>query len=1112
VSNAPDIKQREAALDPSQSFIVQAPAGSGKTTLLIQRFLRLLAVVRRPEEILAITFTRKAAGEMHGRIMEALQEAASGAEGENACEAATIELAALALERDRIEGWKILENPGRLRVQTIDSFCAVLARQTPLLSRLGMEPAVTERPGPLYEEAVRRTLAMMEGDKALSASIMQLLRYNDNFAANLEKKLVLMLSKRDQWLRHIPGETDIDEASARAALEGPLIRLVEEGLVRAMEAFPDQLVDSLVASARYAALHAGEFNPIAKLRGLKGLPPATANNLGLWKSIAVLLITGTGTWRKPGGVNKRLGFPRDRTEEALEAKDAFKDLLRALEPNDELLQDLKEVIRLPGARYDEEDWKTLLALLRLLPVARWRLIDVFREEGVLDFPAVSLAALRALGSEQSPTDLMLLLDNTFSHILVDEYQDTSNTQVSLIQALTCGWEPGDGRTLFLVGDPMQSIYRFRDADVGLFLRAIYEGIGGLRPRYVRLKSNFRSEGHLVKWVNKTFSSVFPQVPDITTGAVPYGEALAVKGTRAEARVNITLYKGGDDGREAAEVLSIIKNIKPGESVAVLARSRSHLELIVEGLRARGIDFVAKDLERLGERPVITDLLALLRALMDPADRVAWLAVLRAGWCGLTLTDLHAICPGGGETPIWELINDEARLEALSSDGAVRITAFRETMGRAMGLWGREGARRIVEGLWTALGGGALYADDDSMREAERFFDIVEVMETRGVAMTAHELNSRVEDLYAVGSARTDNPVQVMTMHGAKGLEFDHVILPGLGKRARNSDKEILYWMERGTDLILSPMEKKGAKVTNLVYQYLKDVYKKREEHERTRLFYVAATRAKKELYLLGHTQESSGGEIKSDSRSFFHLIGHVLTGAMVAPAGAEGEPCKEVKQSKIRLKRLAPSWTLPTPSPPCALLRPGLVTAGSHMGRPVFDWAGAGARHSGTVAHRYLQRIAVEGLQEWGTGRVDGERARMEAMLRGLGLNNADARAGAKRCLRIIINALTDERGRWILSPHGEGASEYALTGLVDGEIRRVIIDRTFVDEKGVRWVIDYKTGEHRGGDLGGFLEREKERYKAQLEGYAGLLGLVDNEKEIRKGLYYPAIPAWIEW
>ncbi|MFQ5353342.1 MAG: UvrD-helicase domain-containing protein [Thermodesulfobacteriota bacterium] len=1115
MAEAPDNRERKEALEPQRSFIMQAPAGSGKTTLLIQRFLRLLATVKKPEEILAITFTRKAAGEMQGRVFASLQKAASGEKAEDECGAVTLDLACKALIADKKHGWNLLENPGRLRVLTIDAFCASLTRQTPLLSRLGMEPVVTERPRPLYEEAVRRVLAMMDDDEMLCPHVMQLLRYNDNMASDLQTKLVVMLAKRDQWLRHIPGETAMEEDGLREGLEEALLRLVEEGLAEAARAFPSELSALLTASARYAAGNVEAGHPAAVLRDLDSMPGASADSLGLWKAVAYLLLTAAGEWRSPRGVNKNLGFPSLKTDEAVEARDFFKGLLTALEGNDELLHALQEVRRLPGPRYDEEDWRTLGALARVLPVAVWHLWSVFAEAGVLDFPAVSLAALQALGQEDNPTDLMLHLDNTFRHILVDEYQDTSWTQVSLIRALTNGWEPGDGRTLFLVGDPMQSIYRFRDADVGLFLRARQGSLGMVSLDYIRLRSNFRSEGHIVNWVNETFGLIFPHVPDVTTGAVPYSEALAVKGLGESARVNVRLYRGRDDEAEAGDVIELIRGIKSraekDESVAVLGRSRPHLEAIVTKLTEAGIDFLAKDLENLGERPVILGLLALVRALLDPADRVAWLSVLREGWCGLTLKDLHVLCMGNGDAPLWELINDESRVRGLGNEGARRLLAFRNIMKKALKLRGRQAWRPLLEGLWTALGGQALYEDEAPLQEAERFFEIVESLEKENPDFTADEVESRVSGLYAAGSAATDNPVHVMTVHGAKGLEFDHVILPGMGRRPRNTDKEILYWMERESDLLLAPMEKKGAATESLVYKYLKAVERERETLEGTRLLYVAATRAAKELYLFGHI-EAASEEIKADKRSFLGLISHVLSRDMVREA--ENKPVKEpAAPPQKSLKRLSPLWKAPAPAPSCEL--PGeLAEAGEAPGaaRPVFDWAGAGARHSGTVAHRYFQRIVNEGLSKWDAERVLGEKACMEAMLRGLGLNRETAREGAKRSVRIIRGALVDTRGQWILGEHEEGAVEYALTGVVDGQVRRVVIDRTFVDDKGVRWVIDYKTGQHSGGDLEVFLNSEKERYGEQLEEYAALLGNLHEEGEIRKGLYYPAIPAWIEW
>ncbi|MGA9032056.1 MAG: UvrD-helicase domain-containing protein, partial [Sulfuricaulis sp.] len=138
-----DAAARARALTPDQSFIVQAPAGSGKTELLTQRYLRLLSCVDHPEEIVAITFTRKAANEMRNRVLEALEKA-KGPRPEMPNEATTWELAKAALARDETEGWNVIASPERLRVSTIDSFCAALTRQMPMLSHLGAPPAVVE--------------------------------------------------------------------------------------------------------------------------------------------------------------------------------------------------------------------------------------------------------------------------------------------------------------------------------------------------------------------------------------------------------------------------------------------------------------------------------------------------------------------------------------------------------------------------------------------------------------------------------------------------------------------------------------------------------------------------------------------------------------------------------------------------------------------------------------------------------------------------------------------------------------------------------------------------------------------------------------------------------
>src|SRR6185312_5311724 len=198
-----DEQQRLAALDPKQSFIVQAPAGSGKTELLTQRFLILLSQVKEPEEILAITFTKKSAAEMRARIINALENALNNPEPDTAHAKKTWHLAKKVLQQDALLKWNLLASPNRLRLQTIDSFNASLTRQLPLLSHFGATPDITNDPYPLYRKAVQEFLSHLEEDQQWSNAIAIILLHMDNDLNKVESLLVNLLAKRDQWLRHI---------------------------------------------------------------------------------------------------------------------------------------------------------------------------------------------------------------------------------------------------------------------------------------------------------------------------------------------------------------------------------------------------------------------------------------------------------------------------------------------------------------------------------------------------------------------------------------------------------------------------------------------------------------------------------------------------------------------------------------------------------------------------------------------------------------------------------------------------------------------------------------------------------------------------------------------
>jgi ATP-dependent helicase/nuclease subunit A len=254
---AADRAARDAALDVGRSFIVQAPAGSGKTELLIQRYLRLLGVVEQPEEILAITFTRKAAFEMQARVLAALQDAKDGKTAAEAHERVTMGAATRALARDRQMDWRLVESPHRLRIQTIDALNASIARSRPLSSGLGAATDVVsdDAARSIYRSAAAATLDWLVSGGDDGAAVEQLLVHLDNNAALYLAHIARMLETRDQWLGMTGTGRDAraDNSGVRARLEQLIADQVVAHLARLRRLIPEEFVPALLRLATYAA-------------------------------------------------------------------------------------------------------------------------------------------------------------------------------------------------------------------------------------------------------------------------------------------------------------------------------------------------------------------------------------------------------------------------------------------------------------------------------------------------------------------------------------------------------------------------------------------------------------------------------------------------------------------------------------------------------------------------------------------------------------------------------------------------------------------------------------------------------------------------------------------
>lgn len=1115
-----DREERLRAIDPAESFIVQAPAGSGKTELLIQRFLTLLGTVDQPESIVAITFTKKAAGEMRHRVVGALQRAASEPSPDKEHERRTWDLAKRVLDRDRQHTWELIQQPSRLRIQTIDSLCGTLVRQMPWLSRMGAPASPEDHADYLYRAAASATLDLLEGEDAGRASALErVLQHLDNNVGSVSTLLVGMLRRRDHWLRHVV--PNAPSAGFRERLRVSFHRIITAELEQVCRLFPQDFTADLLELARFAAGNLADQgeSPLARCGDLREMPGSEPSDLDVWLGLTDMLLTKDGARRKV--LDKRSGFP------ATPAGRAAKERCLSIALSSGLVDRMQALRSLPPGDFSESQWEVLGALLELLPVAVAQLKLVFRQEGKVDFTEIAQASRTALGTADVPTDLAFALDCRIQHLLVDEFQDTSYGQYELLEKLTEGWEDGDGRTIFLVGDPMQSIYAFREAEVGLFLRARAEGIGRIGLTPLTLSVNFRSNAGIVDWVNSALGAAFPNEEDMFKGAVTYAPCVAIDDSGGDDAVRVHPFFDKLPEEEAEKILEVIREAQretPEGSIAVLVRSRSHLTAIIKTLQRAGQNYRAVEIDALAERPVVQDLLALTGALLHSGDRPAWLAVLRAPWCGLTLADLHALIAGDFSSAVWDLIRDTPRAEPLSVDGQARLDRIRPVLSTALAQRGRIPLRRWVEATWIALGGPACLDNRTGIEDACAYLDLLEDSVAGADLQDAERFREDVAGLFARPDVEAKATLQLLTVHKAKGLEFDTVIVPGLGRPTRPEEPRLLLWLEyidrrNETQLLLAPIKETGTD-SDPTYAYLRKIHAVKADHESTRLLYVAATRARKRLHLLGHASiHPETGELKApDSRTLLSKIWAAVGQGFERAAAAGASPVAPVvapvtvgdalpEPLGIPLRRLSTEWRSVSP-PPDAEWRPQFpefVSDSDALARTniSFEWASELQRRVGIVVHALLQRLDPD-RPEWNPGTV-------ESALMAQGLTGEKLQEAMRRVEAALRATVADPRGQWILARHEEDRREYELSGVVAGRLRHFALDRTFVDESGIRWIVDYKTGIREGGDLEGFLDNEQVRYREQLEGYARIVGRLDS-RPIRLGLYFPMLSAWREW
>ncbi|MDB5985496.1 MAG: ATP-dependent helicase PcrA [Nevskia sp.] len=1112
-----DAGARAAALDLSRHVLAVAPAGSGKTGLLVQRMLAALATVDEAEQVVAITFTNKAAAEIRARVLKALQLAAGGVAPTAAHALQEYTLASAALRRAETRGWNLQANPERLRALTIDGLQAQIAAELPLLSGIGSRPRVVDDPQLLYEQALLALFAEVEeahAPTALREAAALWLRTAGNRIDRLIAPLAELLARREQWIAAANPKFDW------AAHEAEVLQALHlEHQQRLAAALGEDDTAELVELVREGS---AQSEVLAWAVAIERWPAFGVEHAALHRALAGLLVTKDGKLRSPKGITAKQGFPPKTTN-----KERLLRLLTARADDTLLAEAAADLLALPPETMPQDLAQLRDALLTLLRHALAHLQVAMGERGETDFSEIAQAALRSLRPGGGYGEALLRRDAQLRHLLVDEMQDTSDSQLRLLEQLTLGWQPGDGRSLFLVGDPQQSIYAFRKAEVRLFLQLLRtQRLGQLPLHCVQLATNFRSDASVVDWFNLVFDYIFPRHEDELAGVVRYAASVAAAPERADAQTAVQVHRfdAGDEAGEAqAAAARAAALAASGASVAILVRARTHVGATLRALRKLGVNATCQDVDALAAVPAVRDVLAAARALWHPEDRLSWAVLLRAPFVGLSWADITALSVGRRDQPWPQRLQETPDFE-LSTEGRARRTRLLQALQSAQDDADRGATlAERVERLWTTLGGAAC-VDSATLGDVRRALRLLREHARGGGLEDARGFRRAVERLYAAPSG---GDVQVMTVHKAKGLEFDHVLLVGCARKPNSGTQPLLYLSEtpHGALLVPKPPEhwdSARAEASAALFTYVHKLHQRARQNETLRLLYVAVTRARRTLDLYLCADCDDDGVLKAPGDSFAKLLAPALGSMSVSasiPAKVDALATAADGALIITAEISAP------PGPPRAprLLLPFALPAEDVLFRPreqrslrpseavlsaVDDKredSDVYAQLVGTLFHQALEKISLDGFERW----ADGGATRAVALAAGfrrLGLPEPQVESAVARVLELVARTLASATGRWLLGPHAWARSEYALAGYRDGRWVSALLDRCFETDSGELWVVDYKAAARpvAANTIERYIADDSETYRPQLRLYAELLAAQRPGKPVRAALYFP--------
>ena len=1059
----PDAADRAAAVDPRLNVVLEASAGTGKTHVLVDRYINLIRAGVEPRNILAITFTRKAAAEMRDRILSGLHRIA---------EEGGIDPVRWRALRDRL---------GDVGISTIDAFCLSLLREFPLEADLdpGFGMADETEAARLADEALDRTmrtarsLAAEDPGVELVLASLGSLQLRRGLADLLDRRLVAT-DALARALRHVP-----EELTAPVAATALFVRLEtslggRSGVAELIRTGPAGHPRFRLLAGDLARLLGGQAVDDDAFRAARLLLDAVRHHF----------FTAKNEPRK-----------RPLYKKEFFAGDA------AYRRHQALIEQRAPALAETANRF-ARDLNAVLArgIWRLFAIARREYRQTLEQHAVVDFPDALARALDLVAAMEEFTRSRFLLESRYHHLLVDEFQDTSDAQWRLVWHLVQSWREGEGLsqdlplqpTIFVVGDRKQSIYGFRDADVGVLRRAagrISELRGNRDPVRRAIRKSFRAVPALLSFTNALCDAI-DKAPE-RADAFAYDEhdrfPVGVVAVGHEPALGVApAFSLGDSARavagEIARLLTegtvrdrqtgVARAVRPGD-IAILFRSREGHQEFESAIQALGIStYVYKGLGFFDTEEV-TDVVALLRLLADPASDLRAAAFLRSRFVRLSDPGLSALAPHLAVSLVTPVDGDAE----LDPDGMRVMTRVRA----AVPDWIAAADRVPPAELLDRVIGESAYEFEltgprarQARENLKKIRALVRRIQNRGYATLAR-VTEHLDRLSAgdESNAAFDavDAVNLMTVHAAKGLEFPVVFLVHLGKGAGGGRDPIrLSGVTEDETPSIAIGDFRSAADDDAAL---------REREETKRLLYVAVTRARDRLYFSTVLADrGKGGAFIAGRGGLGDVLPPDFRQTFVSTAA--GAPREVAWQSAGSTHRFR---VCPVPEPLVAVSLPDAIRDPVEMDLvPLVDSlpargrvsasgldSGSGeglgaseprtdARLVGILVHRLIDRMGMTAMPS-----ADPERVAASLLRRDERLGAADSAGVVVQAAR-RYQALVSRSDVAARAAVGRGWHEVPISTREDGVVLRGAIDTVILGEGGRAVVLEFKTGRTAAG------------------------------------------------